>query len=255
MTTLETLQQHFQHFLLDTTPRIREEIATPHRGSATERLSVYGEGYYLRLFEALGIEFRALESFMGHTNFIKMARAYLTRHPSQFASVRYIGTYLPEFLAEYDPARPYLRELACLEVALSNALDARNAPIKTTQDLSLISPEQWGTIHFKLHPSVTLLDFKWDIPALWESATKKIRKRPTQKVTHTTVWRKQLASYYFSKDEIETRMLLQVQQGENFATLCETLTQHFSEEAAAQYAINTIVRWLNEEMISEIIVP
>ncbi|MBI5447638.1 MAG: putative DNA-binding domain-containing protein [Gammaproteobacteria bacterium] len=254
MTTLKTLQHHFQQFLLMTMPHIREEVATPQKGSATERLSVYGEGYYLRLFEALGIEFGALEKFMGHARFIKMARAYLEKHPSQFYCVRYIGTHLPSFLAEYDPARPYLRELALFEMALSNAIDARNASIKTTQDLAGIPIEAWGNMRFVLHPSVALLEFDWNIPVLWEMATKKTRHKPLHVPTQVTVWRKQLMPYYFAKEKNEARMLSQLQQGENFATICQSLTDFFPDEtAAAQYAVNALTRWLNEEMISDIV--
>ncbi len=252
MTTLETLQSHFQQYMLTATSTIRAEVATPFRGSATTRLSVYGEGYYLRLLEALSIEFNALKNFLGEPLFNKMGVAFLDSHPSNTYAVRFIGTRLPEFLASYEAKRPYIRELALFEVNLSNALDAADAPIKTTQDLAAIPVEHWGEMKFKLHPSVALLDFEWDIPALWQTAVKKVRKKPTQRKTCVTIWRKQLAPYYFSKDESETRMLLQLQAGEDFAALCQSLVPQFSEADAAQQAINTLVRWLNEEMISDI---
>lgn len=250
--TLKTLQAHFQHFLLDTLPDIRQDIATPYRGSATVRLGIYGEGYFLRLLEALSAEFPALKKFMGQTNFEKMAYAYLESHPSHSFSVRYIGMRLPSFLATYDPARPYLRELALFETALSHALDAANAPTKTLQALGEIAPEQWGLMRFTLHPSVSFLCFEWDIPALWETATKKLRKKPVQKPTQVTVWRKGIMPYYSAMDERESRMWQQLENGETFADMCQALASTLPEDQAAQRAATHLAGWIKDDMISNI---
>lgn len=252
MNTLEKIQFNFQDYLMKTDPAIRQAIATPIRGSATERLSIYGEAYFLRLLEAMGLEFPALKNFLGKTAFDKLCIAYFTAYPSQHYSIRYAGTRMALFLTSYSEDKPYLRELAEFEISLSNALDAKDAPIKSVADLSTIPSEKWGEIIFTLHPSVTLHQFEWNIPQVWKNAIDKVRKRPIKKTSYAAAWRKGLLSFYSDHPESEHHLLLQVKAGKNFAELCQDLTTWYpKEEDAAQFAINTLVRWLNDEMISD----
>ena len=253
MSTLETLQKQFQHYLLNADDAIKNNIVKPQKGGQARRLSVYGEGYYLRLIEALSTESPALKNRIGQNAFEKMARAYFKKHPSSFFSVRHIAAHLPAFLRQYYSTQPYLAELAQFEIALSNTLDAADAEIKTTHDLSLIPTEDWGNIRLQLHPSVHTLKFEWDMASLYKSAMENKQTKPFKKRIAMTVWRKQLSPYYYTKEPAETAMLELAKENKNFQEICQCLTDFFSEKDAAPYAVNTLVRWLNEEMISGIV--
>lgn len=252
-TLLASLQSDFQRFLRDNDKTIQQSIATPHRGSATERLSIYGEAYFLRLIEAMGLEFPAMKNFLGKTQFDKMCHGYFEHYPSQHYSIRYIGQLLPKYLDHFAKEKPYLSELASFEISLSHALDAKDAPVQSLDTLSQIPADDWGYIVFELHPSVSLHQFEWNIPTIWKNAVDKVRARPIKKKTYAAAWRKGLLSFYSDHPESEHELLTLIEKRENFAELCQCLTKWYpKEEEAAQYAINTLVRWLNDEMISAI---
>ena len=253
MSTLETLQKQFQHYLLNADDAIKNDIVKPQKGGLAQRLSVYGEGYYLRLTEALSTESPALKNKMGQNTFEKMARAYFKKHPSSFFSVRYIAAQLPAFLRQHYSTQTYLAELAQFEIALSNTLDAADTEIKTTQDLSLIPTEDWGNIRLQFHPSVNTLKFEWDMASLYKSAMENKQIKPFKKQIAMTLWRKQLSPYYYTKEPAETAMLELAKENKNFQEICQCLTDFFPEKDAAPYAVNTLVRWLNEEMVAGIV--
>ncbi|MFN7098654.1 MAG: putative DNA-binding domain-containing protein, partial [Gammaproteobacteria bacterium] len=53
MTALQTLQQHFQNYILQQELDFLAEVCGPDKEFAIERLDIYREGYVLRLLEVL----------------------------------------------------------------------------------------------------------------------------------------------------------------------------------------------------------
>ncbi len=70
-----------------------------------ERLGIYAEAYLLRLVEILNADFPKLRVLMGKSKFEKMAHDYLAAYPSQYFSVRYLGSHLSKFLSNTTPYR------------------------------------------------------------------------------------------------------------------------------------------------------
>jgi hypothetical protein len=88
-----------------------QDVIAERRGlSIHKRLSIYAQGYVLRLLECLRAEFPALRSFVGDAVFDSFAGAYLISRPSGSPSLFDFGQGFPQFLEETKPEAGSLDE-------------------------------------------------------------------------------------------------------------------------------------------------
>jgi hypothetical protein len=88
-----------------------EDVVAETRGlSAHKRLSIYTNGYVLRLLECLRADFPALRNFVGAAVFDAFARAYIITEPSKSPSLFDLSAGFPQFLEETKPEHSPLDE-------------------------------------------------------------------------------------------------------------------------------------------------
>lgn len=254
---LRELQTHLQTHLLTDDLAIMQHVVEPQTDSSEARLLIYNNAYHGRLLEALEKTYAVLQHYLGDDVFFEMGYAYIAVYPSHYFSIDRFTENLSQFLAATNPYKqqPYLSELAHFISALSETITAADAPVLTTDDIAKIPPEAWSTMRLQLHPSVELITYHWNVHAIWQSVLAQQEPPvPTSQTElgHYVVWRKGIESFYELLNTQEASMLQALQQGLTFAEMCEQLTQWLAPEAVAQYAVNILIRWLNNGMLSEV---
>jgi hypothetical protein len=129
------------------------------RLTAFERLEIYNRQYWFRLLDCLYEDYPGLRAALGDARFMRLAVAYLERHPSRSPLLRNLGDRLVDFLAaEPEWSRPHgtvARDMARLEWAQVVAFDGASRPSATLVKLAGLPPER---IFLRLQPYATLLD-------------------------------------------------------------------------------------------------
>lgn len=158
-------------------PRYLHVIGQTPELNRAERLSIYGEGYFLRLVDCLGANYETVKNVLGADLFDTLCRDYLARYPSRYKYIDGVGAELPAFIKRHAAAkgRPYLTELAALEWAVHEALYADDVPPLKPEKLAGLPPEQWAHARLAIDPSVRLLQLNWPLDELWRNG--KWRKR------------------------------------------------------------------------------
>ena len=84
--------------------------------TSLERVAIYREIYWLRLREALSVDYPALKKYLGDEEFDRLCDAYCQQHPSKSYSLNRLGDHLPKFLESYSglKRKPFVMELARL---------------------------------------------------------------------------------------------------------------------------------------------
>ena len=101
----------------------RSERAQPHvrggRLSPRQRLDIYRHNLFDSLSAALAAVYPTVAQLVGEGFFRFAAHAYIAAHPSRSGNLHDFGAQLPEFLAQFEPARglPYLPDSARLDWA------------------------------------------------------------------------------------------------------------------------------------------
>jgi len=256
---LQQIQQELQAHLLTQNNNIIKAVAKPIKGTPAERLAVYGDGYRLRLLEALAIDFEVLQQVVGADSFEQIGQAYIDAYPSHHFSIDVFGKHMAHFLAVTEPycQQPYLSELAAYLWALNKTIDAPDAPLLTGEQIAAIPQENWPAMCLSFHPSVQpLLTHRWNSVALWQAALNKQTIPPIQRLKKTSyyvVWRKGIQSFYSNLQQREEAYVFQaLQKGKTFGTLCEGLLRWLPEDQVAGYAVNLLLRWLNDGMLCSV---
>jgi hypothetical protein len=254
VTRLTQLQDAFQSFLLHGDGSIHSDVVGTARVPVETRLGIYGDGYRLRLIEALQVSFPVLANLLGEADFQTLAARYVSAHESSFFSIRYYGDRLAQFLAtdpDYSSA-PLLSELAGWEWAMAAVFDAADAEPVGIGAFAALAPEDWARLSFGCSPSVQVLELEWNVPALWKAVTEDTaHPEPTlaAKPVSWLLWRSDLQIYFRVLADEEAAVLAGAGAGQTFGELCELLCAHFEEHEASVHAAGFLRGWVESGLI------
>ena len=254
MSALLKLESDFLERVLANSYDMGGQIVGTAAASAEERVSVYVEGYRLRLLEVLQDSYAGLCGMLGDEEFDRLGRGYIDAHPSTHPSVRWFGQHMADYLrgSALHEEHPYLAEMAEFEWAQAMVFDAADEPTADVQLLAAVPPEDWAGLRFKLHASVRRLDLIWNVPQVWqaleaESVIPELAYAETR--VSWVLWRADLTTNWRSLEEDEAWALDAVRAGRDFAELCEGLCQWHEESAVALHAASLLKRWFTDGLI------
>lgn len=224
---------------------------------ATRRLDVYANAYFERIHDCLASEFGALASLLGEAGFRDLVTAYLIRHPSQHASLRWVGGALPAYLRRAAQAEPFRRRwpwagnLAQFEWALSTAFDAADVAALGRDTLAATDPEAWDPLVFQFAPSFALVETEWPIRELYRAWTGDTEPNlPTApQGEFICVWRRDEIVRHRGLDRNEAQALRGALAGETFGALCAAAAEEVEAEAAPGLAAARLGRWIDDGLI------
>ena len=219
-----------------------------------ERMSVYSNGYHLRIAEAMQSDFPMLLKWMSEDPFNAMVRDYLQRYPSQDYTIHNVGQRLPDYLTQQQACHPLLAELAHLEWLQSTALLAQNTALLTLDQCAAFSEEKWLTLHLQLHPSVQVFHYQYRVIRFWTALNKKESWGADPKdwqllpsPSCCLIWRDpndQSCLCELKQEEIHLFELLCRKL--NFTELCEALVTTLGEQGCKDLAETTLWRWVEQ---------
>ena len=97
--------------------------------SPEDRLSIYNEQYWFRLFSVMQEEYPLLCNLIGASELNKLTTAYLDAYPSTSYSLRELSFKLPEFIRhDHDWNLEALHQLVDLEFYYIQAFDSEHSP-------------------------------------------------------------------------------------------------------------------------------
>ena len=255
MSGLGRIQHDFQEYLLRATAGVVDHVGGTDRVPLPTRLRIYSDAYYSRLTEALEANFPALAELVGERDFARLAAEYIATHDSRFASIRYYGDELAQFLAtepRYRPV-PLLADLARWEWTMAAVFDAEDADTVDVRAVSAKSPAEWATMRLTFHPSVHVLEFAWNAPQIWK-AINDDSARPAAAVSREPMswllWRHNLREFFRALNAPEEDALATALSGETFGDVCAVMCAHFREDEAPAEAAGFLRGWVESGMVT-----
>ena len=168
--SLADLQRAFQDYVLASSEAFAASVRDTRKADRATLLDVYRDGYALRLIEVLTNDYPGLMAMAGPADFDNLARAYIAAHPSRYASVRWFGQHLADFIAATPPysRSPAAAEMARFEWLLGEAFDAPDLVPVTAAALMALPPEAWETLCFTPLPSLRRSVFAFEVAQAWQ---------------------------------------------------------------------------------------
>lgn len=252
---LHELQEAFQQGLRSEDAVKNPDFITSDPGTGFDRgYQIYRHAYRARLAEALGNDFPCLSLLLGDQHWETLVKAYIRAHPSQYRSLRWFAQSLPAFVKENAPfsQQPIIGELADFEWQLRMAFDAADCETASMASLTAVPPEEWPELRLPPVPGLLILSHVYNSVAVWQ-ALKDNRPPPAPQPLptpeHWVIWRQERITRFQSVPEDEASGLRIIQDGGNFAALCEALAYWHEEERIPQRAIALVQGWLTAGMI------
>lgn len=143
--------------------------------TALERVDVYREMYWLRLREALAIDYPELQRFVGNDQFDQLCDAYVLKYPSRSYTLNRLGDHMPKFLAENGfellKRRPFVTDLARLELMMTEVFDEEEVPVLDEQQVARVPVEAWEGMKLRAIPALRCGEFRYPVSG-WVSAVR-----------------------------------------------------------------------------------
>jgi hypothetical protein len=142
--------------------KVASEFIKPNdRLSSFERLQLYNQMYWYRIYEAMRDDCPGLQAAIGEKAFSKLSKAYLTQRPSRSFTLRDLCSRLVVFLGDNPrltaPRTALAIEIARFEWAQTVAFDGEALPVVTGQSLARTPPNK---LKLGLQPYITLLSLR-----------------------------------------------------------------------------------------------
>lgn len=205
---------------------------------ARRRLDIYRHNYRASLTGVLADHFARLFAYLGDEQFGRVARAYVAAHRSSTRNLRYYGGEFAAFLARNFPEDGELAELAMLDWALRTAFDAADVAILDAARVSAMG-DGWIDRPLSLHPSVRLLDFRYNSAAIWSALDSERAPPPVAELpgrVRLLVWRREQQPSFRSLSMEEGAALDQLAAGCSFTALCARTIDVVGDTAAMAIA-------------------
>jgi hypothetical protein len=253
--SLTDLQRAFQDYLLADSDGFAASVRDTKKADRTTLLDVYRDGYPLRLIEVLTNDYPGLMAMAGPADFDHLARAYIAAHPSRYASVRWFGQHLADFIAATPPYNrsPAAAEMARFEWLLGEAFDAPDLVPVTATQLMALPPEAWETLSFAPLASLRRSVFAFEVAQAWQRREEveagNLEVAPASAPAPWMIWRPERISNFRSLEKDEAVMLDALIEGRPFPELCEAIVTHVGEDQAAARAAGLLRAWVEEGLI------
>ena len=169
MQRLADRQRGFAQSLLDPALPVPPGLVGPDKEPSSRRFGVYRNNIASSLVEALTIAFPAVCRIVGDEFFRAMARTYVVSHPPESSILLNYGDGFPDFISEFEPAAtlPYLRDVARLERAWTEAYHAADATPLDGSAFAGIAGDRIPDIHLAVHPSLRIVRSEFPALTIW----------------------------------------------------------------------------------------
>jgi hypothetical protein len=229
-----------------------EQAAPPSTGMA-----VYRGAYRNRLLEALRTSYEKTCQFVGDEAFDTAACHHIILNPPASWTLDDYGAGFDLTLAELFAEDPEVAELAWLEWHMQAAFGSVDvAPLDAAKLASgELGIEDWDRACFALVPSLAMRAIRTDCIALWQALADEAEPPPSREpadLGQLIVWRKDMLSHFRVADAAEGQALSAIAAGQDFGSLCASLTEQLGPDAALAQAGGWLVQWFQDGLIAKV---
>lgn len=220
-----------------------------------ERMSIYAEGYPIRIHEALKEAYEAVRHVLGSQKFREISDVYAARHPSREYNLSMAGRFYPEYLEKSGLLAqwPFLQDLARLEWAVTEAFHSFDLPPEDLSSLNTLALEEWESVTFLFQPSLRLVSSVWPVVDIWrerKDADQGVRAELHGRPQCASVCRQDLKVRVEAIHPLEFECLKLLSEGQMLGEVCEKLAEKNSEELPL---MEWFSKWSSSGMIARVL--
>lgn len=225
--------------------------------SQVERIGIYRRMFGLRMCEAMEIDYPGVKHYFGEESFNEIVMRYVSAYPSTSYTLNHLGRKFPQFIGESAlPDKEFLYDLARLELAVTENMDAPDSVILTHREIAAVSPEEWSSASLIPISALELMTFDYPVG---EYLRKVIDEEPTdddmeRSACYIVVYRKNYTAWFKELSEEEYALLHMLCSGTSLADSLDALVESFPDKQREleQRVFEWFGDWVQRGMFSRI---
>jgi len=236
-------------------PEHLESVLRPSKTlTAAQRIAIYQEMYPMRMRDALASDYPGLEHFLGN-RFWGFVTAYTSAHPSMAYTLNRLGDHVPAFLGRQKTLKPrtFLKDLARLELAITESFDSKESGRLAAEELEAIAPARLGRSRLVTSASLRLVDLAWNAAEYLDSIRDEDHKhpRPRRARSFLVVVRRDYSVYRFEVREAAFLVLSDLKAGRSIGEVVKrAMGRRGARRATAEDFSGWFRRWTSEGLFS-----
>ncbi len=225
----------------------------------SQRVQVYAEAYFWRLFEVVADQYPIVAWLAGKRWFHNLVTDFVLACPSQTPDLRRFAAGFAAFVRRHDAERqrPGLAAVAEIDWAIVAAVDMPDEPRIDSTVLASLPASAWPEARFTLTRTANTFDSVLPYSALWSAHARDeappIAVEPATTPHVVLVWRQADHDVYQrTLPAAEARALRALHSGGTFAEICDAGAGLDASEATAQTVVTWLRRWLDDGLLTAV---
>lgn len=247
---LQQMQQLLQQSIIagnDDETSIKTWIVPKENFTPAQQLGVYVDAYRYRLKDVVSEDYPVLAHYLGRDAFDRLVSSFVEKTASEHFNIARYALGLNAFIEKNISDNVFTQELASLETAIAQLMDAPQGSALSKSDVENIGVENLLMASFSLMPAAQLFEFTHDVNGYYSAVMKEdAPEAPLRQPTHLAVFRHENTMWRMELDAQEYALLLRLSRGETL------------QEALAQASINDpqslqewFARWMQHGLLSK----
>jgi len=223
--------------------------------SACDRLEIYHGMYPLRMREALAADYPTLERLVGEVTFGRLVDDYVAVYSSRSYTLNRLGDRLPVFLETWGPkkGRALRRDLARLELAMTEVFDADEVASIEPSGLAAIPTERWSDARFTMVPALRLLSLAAPAHRVFDALRADEELPPMRARTERlVVFRLGYRVRRREVPEAEYRLLRAISSGSTLGEALDGISSRFGSSLPAASVSTWMAEWVVDGLFASV---
>lgn len=225
---MKQLYEQFQTAILIQDDAVRNSIKPHSRLTAAQQLSIYQEGYRIRLSNAIMADYPALTALLGQAALAPVIAQYIDAHPPRSYTLDVYPFGFAAFFCQHSQD-VFAAELAVLEGAIAEVFMLPETLPLSPQQFTAFSPEVFAETALPLRAASRLVSFSHPVQD-WLSAFRaggELPPRPSPAAQYLFLVRHQHEVKRHVLHPAAFALLMALSEGKNVSEALEqVLTQH-----------------------------
>lgn len=245
-----------------------EDVLAPHQQLSTrDALGIYQNAYQSRLLQAASELYPITYYTLGDEAHNQLWLGYLKEYPPKPGPMSILGSELLSYCQSHATYQklPALLELIELETRLVELFESADFSPYSREDLQNNPADSWALLSWLPGDDWTLMTVNFDLETYWLKM-QDYRQQPDAKAGHASfavpryednqprqlLIRRQAYKMHFQQiSPTFADFITKIRQGENFATLCEYLAEHYPAEDVPAKSLDYLLQAIDLELLHQ----
>ncbi len=219
--------------------------------SVIDRLNIYAEAYFIRIYESMKSDFPITSEILGEISFKKLVADYIKKFPSTQHNITEIGKYFSDFVSNYKSLKKlaFLPAIVQTEWLILESFFSKNTGILNPSKFLNFKDEDWENASFLVADSTRLLESIWPLEQIYKKQITFNEIEHFENPNYFILIRENGTVFIETLTKAEFLILSKLKHGETLLQSLQTAQAECSDDEIGNHLMNWFHQWTHRGII------